>query len=166
MLPFHLRSRLDHLPTTARFFSMKFQAQGSEAGVARIKHNKIPRKLASKVMHELRWEQVQNPLPFPKFRVGDAVEVKMLPYKSASAAVVMRGVVLSKVNKGIDSAFIIRDVFLGDVIERRISLHAPLIQDITVLQRSFIHKGKKRVRRSKLFYLRDRDPLFCKVSKQ
>jgi len=97
MLPFHLRSRLDHLPTTARFFSMKFQAQGSEAGVARIKHNKIPRKLASKVMHELRWEQVQNPLPFPKFRVGDAVEVKMLPYKSASAAVVMRGVVLSKV---------------------------------------------------------------------
>ena len=97
MLPFYFRSRLDYLPTTARFFSMKFQAQGSEAGVARIKHNKIPRKLASKVMHELRWEQVQNPLPFPKFRVGDAVEVKMLPYKSASAAVVMRGVVLSKV---------------------------------------------------------------------
>jgi hypothetical protein len=33
-----------------------------------------------------------------------------------------------------------------------------------VLQRAFIHKGKKRVRRSKLYYLRDLDPLICKVS--
>ena len=81
-----------------------------------------------------------------------------------SPQVVMRGVVISKVNRGIDTSFIIKDVFLGEVIERRISLYAPLIQDIKVLQRRFIHRGKKRVRRSKLYYLRDKGPLICKVS--
>ena len=76
----------------------------------------------------------------------------------------MRGVVISKVNRGIDSSFIIKDVLMGEVIERRISLYAPLIQDIKVLQRRFIHGGKKRVRRSKLYYLREKDPLLCRVS--
>ena len=32
------------------------------------------------------------------------------------------------------------------------------------MQRAFLHKGKKRVRRSKLYYLRERDPLICKVT--
>ena len=44
---------------------------------------------------------------------------------------------------------------------RRITIYGPLIQDIRVLQRAWIHKGKKRgkrVRRSKLYYLMERDP--------
>jgi large subunit ribosomal protein L19 len=78
--------------------------------------------------------------------------------------VLIRGVCLALVNRGLDSSFLLKDVYLGEIIERRISLYAPLIQEIKVLQRAHIHKGKKRVRRSKLYYLRDRDPLICRVS--
>lgn len=126
--------------------------------------HKIPRKRASSMMSELRREQTSNPLPYPAFRSGDALEVKMLPYKSAPKPVTLRGVVLGKFNRGIDTSFILRDVVMGEVIERRISLHSPLIQDLQVLQQAFIHRGKKRVRRSKLYYLRDLDPNLCKVT--
>jgi ribosomal protein L19 len=37
-------------------------------------------------------------------------------------------------------------------------MYSPLIKDIKILQRAFIHKGKKRVRRSKLYYLMERHP--------
>mmetsp|Transcript_3958 Transcript_3958/g.5223 ORF Transcript_3958/g.5223 Transcript_3958/m.5223 type:complete len:162 (+) Transcript_3958:47-532(+) len=131
--------------------------------VKRVKH-KIPRKKASFLMNELRTAQRTRPLPYPDFKPGDALEVQMLPYKSSTKPQIMRGVVLAKTNRGIDSSFLLRDVLQGDVIERRISIHAPLIQKITVLQKAFIHQGKKRVRRAKLYYLRNLDPLLCKVS--
>jgi hypothetical protein len=85
------------LPFRAQTRIHRFQSSLSESLVERVKHNKIPQKIASKIMHDLRLEQVKNPLAFPRMNPGDAVEVKMLPYKSAPNPVVMRGVVLSKV---------------------------------------------------------------------
>jgi len=57
----------------------------SQRGVTKVGHpkHKIPTKKASNLMHELRLEQTSSPLPYPKFRAGDALEVKMLPYKTA-----------------------------------------------------------------------------------
>lgn len=37
-------------------------------------------------------------------------------------------------------------------------MYSPLIKSVKVIQKAFIHKGKKRVRRSKLYYLMDRHP--------
>jgi large subunit ribosomal protein L19 len=42
--------------------------------------------------------------------------------------------------------------------EQKIFLHSPLLQSVKVLQEAFIHRGKKRVRRASLFYLRDKPP--------
>jgi len=139
---------------SARLFSTK------------VKHS-IPRKTATSTMAAIKAEQLATPLPWPAFRAGDALEVKMLPYKTAEKPVIIRGVVISKVNRGYDSSFVLKDVFLGEIVERRISLYAPLIQDLKVVQKAFIHRNRtvpKRVRRSKLYYLRDLDPLICKVS--
>lgn len=47
--------------------------------------------------------------------------------------------------------------------EQKIFLHSPLLQNVKVLQEAFIHKGKKRVRRAKLFYLREKAPSFTTV---
>ena len=41
-------------------------------------------------------------------------------------------------------------------MELKYALYSPLLHDIQVLQRDFIHKGMKRTRRSKLYYLRDK----------
>ena len=76
----------------------------------------------------------------------------------------IRGVVLSRTNRGLETSCLLRDVTFGEVVERRIKMYSPLIQEVKLLQQAFIHKGKKRVRRSKLYYLRDRDPVLCKVT--
>lgn len=47
--------------------------------------------------------------------------------------------------------------------EQKIFLHSPLLQSVKVLQEAFIHKGKKRVRRANLFYLREKAPTFTTV---
>lgn len=38
-------------------------------------------------MAELRHEQTSAPLPFPYFRSGDAIQIKMLPYKTSDKPV-------------------------------------------------------------------------------
>jgi len=43
----------------------------------------------------------------------------------------------------------------GTKIQRRIPLFHPFIKSIKVIQKAFIHRGKKRVRKSKLYYLSD-----------
>ena len=42
---------------------------------------------ASAIMHELRSEQTKDPLPYPEFAPGDALEVKMLPHSGADKPV-------------------------------------------------------------------------------
>ena len=50
---------------------------------------------------------------------------------------------------------------------RRIFLYSPLITNITVLQKKFVTKGKKRVKRArKLYYLMDRRPDVYTVNKE
>jgi large subunit ribosomal protein L19 len=77
----------------------------------------------------------------------------------------IRGVVLGIVNRGLGSSMILRDVVYGVPIERRIPLYSPMIKDAKLLERNFIFKGKKKVKRAKLYYFRDRNPLLTKVSK-
>jgi hypothetical protein len=62
--------------------SLSTATGGGPTKSGHIKH-KIPTKKASSLMHMLRTEQTSEPLPYPKFRAGDALEVKMLPYKTA-----------------------------------------------------------------------------------
>lgn len=62
----------------------------------------------------------------------------------------MRGVVLGIFKKKMDTSVLIRDVIHGLPIERRIPLHSPLIQSLRVLEKNFVFKGKKRIKRAKL----------------
>jgi ribosomal protein L19 len=50
-------------------------------------------------------------------------------------------------------------------IERRIPMYSPMIKEAKVLERNFIFKEKRKVKRAKLYYFRDRNPLLTKVSK-
>ena len=127
---------------------------------------KSPRKRASKLLLELNQEAIQKStqqnaavLSTP-FRVGDAIEIQHVDQGGihSSQRDKMRGVVLGKVNRGLNSAVYIRDVVFGEPIERKIHLHSPLLKSLHVLEENFVFKGKKRVKRAKLYYLRDRLP--------
>jgi large subunit ribosomal protein L19 len=124
---------------------------------------KIPRKRASLLQNMLRTEQemaskASKPAVFSAdFRAGDSIELEYRESMAPGARVdKIRGVVLAKVNRGIASTVVIRDVVLETVIERQIPLHSPLCLTLKVLERNFVKKGKKKIKRAKLFYLRDR----------
>lgn len=54
---------------------------------------------------------------------------------------------------------------MGTPILSDIPLYSPFIKSVRVLGRAHIHKGKKRVRRSKLYYLWEkRDPKEFSIS--
>ena len=59
------------------------------------------------------------------------------------------GVVIARRQRGTGSSFIVRKVTQGYGVERIFPLHSPLIDGIDVLR-------KGRVRRAKLYYLRER----------
>lgn len=127
---------------------------------------KSPRKRASSLLDKLNKEAVEiskrgNPavLETP-FRVGDAIEIQYIDQGGVNSKQVdkMRGVVLGRVNRGLNSAVYIRDVVFGEPIDRKIHLHSPLLKSLKVLEENFVFKKKKRVKRAKLYYLRDRLP--------
>ena len=137
---------------------------------------KSPRKRASKLFLELNNEacaksKEANPTIWQDtIRVGDSVELKMvsqggLKEGEKQELEKIRGVVLGIVNRGLGSSLILRDVVYGLPIERRVPMHSPMIKEAKVLERNFIFKGKKKVKRAKLYYFRDRNPLLTKVSK-
>ncbi|KAA3639623.1 MAG: 50S ribosomal protein L19, partial [Proteobacteria bacterium] len=57
------------------------------------------------------------------------------------------GVVLAVKNRGINSAFTVRKISYGEGVERVFQTHSPMIAGIKV-------KRKGKVRRAKLYYLR------------
>jgi len=91
------------------------------------------------------------------FSVGDAVEIEYKESMEKGARVdKIRGVVLGKVNKGLGSSIHVRDVVLETVIERQIPLHSPLCLSLKVIEKNFVKKGRRKIKRAKLYYLRDR----------
>jgi len=126
----------------------------------RVKH-RIPKKRASALLDTLKketFEELKGVRAWPEFRAGDSIEVKRLPYVTATEPEVVKGVVIAKTSKGADTTVTIINVEYGTPIVRQLKIYNPTIVDVKVLEEAFIHGGKKRVRRSKLYYLLDRDP--------
>mmetsp|Transcript_566 Transcript_566/g.872 ORF Transcript_566/g.872 Transcript_566/m.872 type:complete len:192 (-) Transcript_566:1072-1647(-) len=136
---------------------------------------KSPRRRASKLFHELNrefTEKIKESKP-EVFRVrvdpGDAVELELIAQGGANNTNErhierVRGVVIGKGNRGLDSWFLLRDVVYGLPIERRIPIFSPLVKSVKILEKNFIYKGKRKVKRAKLYFLRDRNPAACKVT--
>lgn len=139
---------------------------------------KNPRKRASKLFHELKQEAVQNgrlakPAVFQtKFRVGDAVELEIVASEERLSSPTatnrlekVRGVVLGHEKRGISESIRIRDVLHGEPVERKVQLFNPLVKSLKVLEKNFVYKGKRKVKRAKLYYLRNRPDNDSKVTK-
>ena len=127
---------------------------------------KSPRKRASSLYKELQEEAIeQSKKSRPKvwntkFNVGDAIEIEAVTQGGVKSddTEKLRGVVLGIFRKGLDHSVLLRDVVFGEPIERRIPLHSPLVRSVRLIEENFIFKGKRRVKRAKLYYLRDRNP--------
>ncbi|MCJ7726078.1 MAG: 50S ribosomal protein L19 [Acidimicrobiia bacterium] len=86
----------------------------------------------------------------PDFWPGDNVKVNVRVVEGGRERIqTYEGVVISRDGGGLSETFTVRKVSFGVGVERIFPLHAPIIQSIEVTRR-----GK--VRRAKLYYLRDR----------
>lgn len=85
----------------------------------------------------------------PKFRAGDTLRVHLKITEGGKERVqVFEGICIKRHNDGINSTFTVRKVSYGVGVERAFPLHSPRIAEIEI-------KSKGRVRRAKLYYLRD-----------
>jgi|TARA_B110000090_G_C13140743_1_gene353696 large subunit ribosomal protein L19 len=119
-------------------------------------------KRAQHLMNQLDEEQVAKSKvgreKWPDFKPGDAIQVRYKVNKSRARVQQMRGIVLARKNRGMGSSFLLHNIIAGSPFEIRFPLYSPLIEDIQMIQPSFIHKGAKRMKRAKLYYLRDELP--------
>ncbi|HEY8070106.1 MAG TPA: 50S ribosomal protein L19 [Burkholderiales bacterium] len=87
---------------------------------------------------------------FPEFAPGDTVVVRVNVVEGdKKREQAFEGVVIARRNRGLRSAFIVRKISSGEGVERTFQTYSPLIAGIEV-------KRKGEVRRSKLYYLRER----------
>ena len=103
---------------------------------------------ASIIVKEFENEQLKKELP--EMYVGDTVKVGVRITEGNKERVQpYEGVVIAKRHGGIHQTITVRRIFQGIGVERVFMLHSPQVASLKVERR-----GK--VRRAKLFYLRDR----------
>jgi len=86
----------------------------------------------------------------PEFSPGDTlrVHVKVLEGQRERTQA-YEGVCIARKNSGVNSSFTVRKISFGEGVERVFPLFGPIIDKVEVVR-------KGRVRRAKLYYLRDR----------
>ena len=103
---------------------------------------------SSNLIKEFEREQLKKQLP--EIYVGDTVKVGVKITEGNKERVQpYEGVVISKRHGGLNQTITVRRIFQGIGVERVFMLHSPQVASLKVERR-----GK--VRRAKLFYLRDR----------
>ena len=96
----------------------------------------------------------------PKFSIGDTVRVSVKIREGQRERIQnFEGTVIAKRGSGISESFTVRRLSYGVGVERVFPLHSPNVVDVKV-----IRMGK--VRRAKLYYLRDRVGKAAKVKEQ
>ena len=100
------------------------------------------------VIKSIEHEQLKNSIP--DIKVGDTVRVhQRIKEGNRQRIQVFEGIVIKKQNGGLNETFTVRRVAYGVGVEKTFLVHSPLVEKVEVTR-----VGK--VRRAKLYYLRDR----------
>ena len=96
----------------------------------------------------------------PEFFAGDIIKVGVRIAEGKRERIqYFEGVCIAKKNRDINSSFTVRKISFGEGVERTFALYSPIIGSIKI-----IRSGK--VRRAKLYYLRDRTGKSARISEK
>ncbi|XP_061988830.1 large ribosomal subunit protein bL19c-like [Rosa rugosa] len=98
-------------------------------------------------------EAAEKERPVPDIRSGDVVQIKLEVPENKRRLSIYKGIVISKQNAGIHTTFRIRRIIAGIGVEIVFPLYSPNIKELKVL-------SHRKVRRARLYYLRDKLPRF------
>ena len=110
------------------------------------------------ILQQITQEQIRTDLP--KLEIGDTVRVYVKVKEGNRERVQMfEGTVIKKNHGGIQETFTVRRVSYGGGVERTFPVNSPKLDRIEVVRHG-------RVRRAKLYYLRDRVGKAAKVKER
>ncbi len=110
------------------------------------------------IIRAIEAEQMKENIP--AFNVGDTVKVHYRVKEGNRERIqVFEGTVLKRQGGGIRETFTVRRVSYGVGVERTFPLHSPRVEKIEVTRRG-------RVRRAKLYYLREREGKAARVKEK
>ena len=96
----------------------------------------------------------------PEFSAGDTIKVGVRIVEGKRERIqYFEGVCIAKKNRNINSSFTVRKISFGEGVERTFALYSPIVGSIKV-----IRSGK--VKRAKLYYLRDRKGKSARISEK
>lgn len=96
----------------------------------------------------------------PSFNIGDTIRVEVKIREGNNERLqAFEGTVIAKRGSGVAETFTVRRISYGVGVERVFPLHSPNVDSVKIVRR-----GK--VRRSKLYYLRDRVGKAAKVKER
>ena len=94
------------------------------------------------------------------FSPGDTIKVGVKIIEGKKERIqYFEGVCIAKKNRDINSSFTVRKISFGEGVERTFALYSPVVDSIKV-----IRSGK--VRRAKLYYLRDRTGKSARIAEK
>jgi len=96
----------------------------------------------------------------PEFFSGDTLKVGVRIFEGKRERIqYFEGVCIARKNRAINSSFTVRKISFGEGVERTFALYSPVVASIKV-----IRSGK--VRRAKLYYLRDRKGKSARIAEK
>ena len=100
------------------------------------------------IIKSIEHEQLKNKIP--ELKIGDTVRVHVKIKEGNKERIqVFEGIIIKKQGGGVNETFTVRKISYGVGVEKTFLVHSPLVEKVEV-----VRVGK--VRRAKLYYLRDR----------
>jgi len=113
------------------------------------------------IIRQLEAEQaakIEAKRTLPEFQPGDTVRVQVRVTEGSRTRVqAYEGVVIARSGAGLNENFTVRKISYGEGVERVFPVYSPLVEGVEIVRR-----GK--VRRAKLYYLRDRRGKSARIS--
>ena len=113
------------------------------------------------IIRQLEAEQaakIEEKRKLPEFQPGDTVRVNVrITEGSRTRVQAYEGVCIARSGSGFQENFTVRKISYGEGVERVFPVYSPLVEGVDVVRR-----GK--VRRAKLYYLRDRRGKSARIS--
>jgi len=96
----------------------------------------------------------------PEFGPGDTIKVGVRIVEGKKERIqYFEGVCIARKNRDINSSFTVRKISFGEGVERTFALYSPVVDSIKVIRSG-------RVRRAKLYYLRDRTGKSARIAEK
>ncbi|MAV62254.1 MAG: 50S ribosomal protein L19 [Candidatus Pelagibacter sp.] len=111
-------------------------------------------------INRLNVKKISSEKKLPQFSTGDIIKVGVRITEGKRDRIqYFEGVCIAKKSRDINSSFTVRKISFGEGVERTFALYSPIVDSIKV-----IRTGK--VRRAKLYYLRDRTGKSARIAEK